>query len=82
MVLHGKRDRENAGLRTDSATAPFATILLILLLLSLAALLNFHISSIDVYGAYLQAEPITRDIFCPPTYGLDVPKRGLENYPS
>jgi hypothetical protein len=51
------------------------------LLLSLAKLLNFRLSSIDISGAYLQADPITRDIFVP-TYGLDVPKRGLENSPS
>ena len=45
MVPHGNRDREKAGLRTDSATAQFAAIRL---LLSLAVLLNFRLSSIDI----------------------------------
>jgi hypothetical protein len=65
MVPNGNRDREKAGLRTDSATAQFGTIRL---LLSLAVLLKLRLSSIDISGAYLQAEPLTRDIFVrPPT---------------
>jgi Reverse transcriptase (RNA-dependent DNA polymerase) len=60
MVPHGNRDLEKDGLRTDSATAQFGTIRL---LLSLAVLLKLRVSSIDISGAYLQAEPLTRDIF-------------------
>jgi hypothetical protein len=70
MVPHGNRDREKAGLRTDSATAQFAAIRL---LLSLAVLLNFRLSSIDISGAYLQADPITRDIFVRPPTGWTSP---------
>jgi Reverse transcriptase (RNA-dependent DNA polymerase) len=70
MVPHGNRDREKAGLRTDSATAQFAAIRL---LLSLAVLLNFRLFSIDISGAYLQADPITRDIFVRPPTGWTSP---------
>ena len=70
MVPHGNRDREKAGLRTDSATAQFAAIRL---LLSLAVLLNFRLSSIDISGAYLQADPLTRDIFVRPPTGWTSP---------
>jgi hypothetical protein len=63
MVPRGNRDREKEGLRTDSATAQFAAIRL---LLSLAVLLHFRLSSIDISGAYLQADPLTRDIFVRP----------------
>jgi Reverse transcriptase (RNA-dependent DNA polymerase) len=66
MVPHGNRDREKAGLRTDSSTAQFGTIRL---LLSLTVLLNLRLSSIDISGAYLQAEPLTRDIFVRPPPG-------------
>jgi hypothetical protein len=59
MVPHEKRYPEKGG-RTDSATAQFAAIRL---LLSLAVLLNFRLSSVDMYWAYLQADPIARDIF-------------------
>jgi hypothetical protein len=48
IVPHGNRDREKTGLRTDSATAQFAAICL---LLSLSVLLYFHLSSIDISGA-------------------------------
>jgi hypothetical protein len=70
MVPHGNRDREKAGLRTNFATAQFAEIRL---LLSLAVLLNFRLSSIDISGAYLQADPITRDIFVRPPTGWTYP---------
>jgi Reverse transcriptase (RNA-dependent DNA polymerase) len=51
--------------QTDSATAQFAAIRLFL---SLAVLLNLRLSSIDMYGAYLQADPRTRDIFVRPPF--------------
>jgi hypothetical protein len=70
MVPHGNRDREKAGLRTDSATAQFAAIRL---LLSLAVLLQLRLSSIDISGAYLQADPLTRDIFVRPPTGWTPP---------
>jgi hypothetical protein len=66
MVSHGNRDREKVGLRTDSSTAPFGTIRL---LLSFSVLLKLRFSSINIYGAYLQAEPPTRDIFVRPHPG-------------
>jgi hypothetical protein len=66
MVPHGNRDREKVGLRTDSSTAPFGTIRL---LLSFYVLLKLRLSSINIYGAYLQAEPPTRDIFVRPHPG-------------
>ena len=70
MVPHGNRDREKTGLRTDSATAQFAAIRI---LLSLAVLLNFRLSSIDISGAYLQADPLTRDIFVRPPFSWTSP---------
>jgi hypothetical protein len=75
-VPHGSRDREKAGLRTDSATAQFAVIRL---LLSLAVLLKSRLSSIDISCSYLQAGPYNTRNLRPPTYGLDVAKRILEN---
>jgi hypothetical protein len=70
MVPHGNRDREKTGLRTDSATAQFAAIRL---LLSLSVLIDFRLSSIDIYGAYLQADLLTRDIFVRPPFGWTSP---------
>ena len=66
MVYHGNRDREKAGLRTDSATAQFGTIRM---LLSFSVLLKLRLLSLDISGAYLQAEPLTRDIFVRPPPG-------------
>jgi hypothetical protein len=66
MVPHSNRDREKTGLRTDSATAQFAAIRL---LLSLSVLLDFRLSSIDISGACLQAYPLTRDIIVRPPFG-------------
>jgi hypothetical protein len=75
MVPHGNRDREKSGLRTDSATAQFAAILL---LLSLAVLQNFC-SLLSTYLAPTFKQTHYTINFRPPTYGLDIPKRGLEN---
>jgi hypothetical protein len=69
MIPHGNRDREKTGLRTDSVTVQFAVIRL----LSLAVFLNFRLSSIDISGAYLQADPLTRDIFVRPPLGWTSP---------
>jgi hypothetical protein len=66
MIPHGNQDRVKAGPRTDSVTALFGTIRL---LLSLDVLLKLRISSIDIYGAYLQAASLTWDIFVPPPPG-------------
>jgi hypothetical protein len=66
MVPHGNRDREKDGILTDSATAQFCSIRL---LLSLAVLLKFRLSSLDISGAYLQAGPIQRDIYVRPPPG-------------
>jgi Reverse transcriptase (RNA-dependent DNA polymerase) len=65
MVPHGNRYREETGLRTDSATVQFDSIRLLIL----AVFLNFRLSSIDISGAYLQADPHTRDIFVRPPFG-------------
>jgi hypothetical protein len=62
-VPHGNRDRAKEGLRTDSATAQFPVISLIL---SLAVLFQFSISSLDISGAYLQAGPLQRDVYIRP----------------
>jgi hypothetical protein len=70
LVPHGHRDREKEGLRTDSSTAQFPTIRL---LLSLAVLYRFSLSSIDISGAYLQAGPLPRLVFIRPPRGWDSP---------
>jgi Reverse transcriptase (RNA-dependent DNA polymerase) len=66
MVPHGNRDREKDGLRTDSATAQFCVIRLVL---SIAVTLKLRLSSLDISGAYLQAGPLQRDINVRPPPG-------------
>jgi hypothetical protein len=55
LVPHGNRDRETEGLRTDSATAQFAAIRL---LLSLAVLLHFCHALRDLSSGYLSSPKI------------------------
>lgn len=53
LVPHGNRDKEKNDLRSDSATAQFPAIRL---LLSLTVLLQFSFAALDIKLAYLQAE--------------------------
>ena len=66
LVPHGNRDAEKESVRTDSSTARFACIRL---LLSLATILHFTIASLDISAAYLQAGALGRDIYMRPPKG-------------
>ena len=66
LVPHGNRDAEKESLRTDSSTAQFPVIRLVL---SLATILRFAVSTIDITGAYLQAGEIKREIYMRPPRG-------------
>ena len=66
LVPHGSKDAEMESLRTDSSTAQFPVIRLVL---SLATILRFAVSSIDITGAYIQAGEIQRDIYMRPPRG-------------
>lgn len=63
LVPHGNRDKDKDSIRSDSSTAQF---LCIRILLSLATLFKFYISSIDISAAYLQAGPLKRDVYMRP----------------
>ena len=68
LVPHGNRDAEKDSVRTDSATAQFPVIRI---LLSLATILRLKISAIDIRGAYLQAGELKRDIYMKPPRGWE-----------
>lgn len=63
LVLHGHRDRDRYSALRDSASAD---LLIIHLILSLATLLDFNLVTEDVKGAYMQSDPIRRDLFFRP----------------
>jgi hypothetical protein len=63
IVLHGNEDKEKDDLRKNMQAASFTSIST---LLSLVAIYNLHIASIDVKGAYLQSGRCRRDIFVRP----------------
>jgi len=63
IVPHGNKDLEKDDIRSDSSTAQFAVIRL---LLFLTVFLGFRLGTVDVKGAYLQSGPITRDIYVRP----------------
>ena len=66
LVLHGNRDSDKDSVRTDSSTAQFGCIRL---LLSVATIFQFAIASLDISGAYLQAGDLGRDIYMRPPKG-------------
>ena len=63
LVPHGNRDRDKDILRTDSSTAQFPDISLVL---SLAALHGFVLATLDIEGAYLQSGLLNREIYMRP----------------
>lgn len=63
LVLHGNRDRDRYSVRRDSASADLSIVRLIILL---AIILGFEISTADVKGAYMQSGPIQREIYVRP----------------
>ena len=66
MVPHRNPDRDKDSVRKDSATAQFPVIRLVL---SIAAVLNMVIATIDIKGAYLQGGYLSRDIYVRPPKG-------------
>ena len=66
MAPHGNRDRDKESVRKDSATTQFPVIRLVL---SIAAVLNMVIATIDIKGAYLQGGYLSRDIYVRPPKG-------------
>lgn len=66
LVPHGNRDKEKEFIRSDSATAQFPVIRTVL---STAAILRLSLATIDIKGAYLQGEHLTRDIYMRPPRG-------------
>ena len=66
LVSHGNRDAEKQSLRSDSSTAQFPCIRV---LLSLAVLFHFELASLDIAAAYLQAGMLERDIYMRPPRG-------------
>ena len=63
LVPHGNKDVEKDNIRSDSSSAQF---LAIRILLSLTTLFQFFISSVDFTAAYLQTGPLKRDIYMRP----------------
>lgn len=64
---HGNRDKMKGKIRKDSVSDRFDVIML---LLSMATILGFHIGCIDIKSAYLQSGPIKRTIYVRPPRGL------------
>lgn len=70
LVPHGNRDKDKDKVRKDSATAQFCVIRIVL---SIAALFNFPIASIDIKSAYLQGGTLPRDVYMRPPKGWSQP---------
>ena len=66
LVPYRNTDAKKESLRTDSSTAQSPVIRLFL---SLATILLFAVSTIDITGAYLQAGDIKREIYMRPPRG-------------
>ena len=66
LVPHGNRDAEKQSLRSDSSTAQFPCIRV---LLSLSVLFHFELASLDMAAAYLQAGMLEREIYMRPPRG-------------
>ena len=66
LVSHGNRDADKQSLRSDSSTAQFSCIRV---LLFLAVLSQFDLASLDIAAAYLQAGTLKRDIYMRPPRG-------------
>lgn len=73
LCPHGNHDDEKDSVRKDSATAQFDVIRL---LCSIATILGFKLSCLDIKGAYLQSRPIQRDIYVRPPPELQM-KRSI-----
>ena len=69
LCPHGNHDNEKDSVRKDSATAQFDVIRL---LCSIATILRFKLSCLDIKGAYLQSGPIQRDIYVRPPHELQM----------
>ena len=68
-VIRGDLDKEKGELRTDSTTTDFNAIRLVL---TIAALHGLDVASLDVTGAFFQADEAPRQLFCypPPEAGM------------
>lgn len=63
LVPHGNRDAEKDSIRSDSSTAQ---LLCIRVILALATLFQFFLSTVDISAAYLQSGERKRDIYMRP----------------
>lgn len=70
LCPHGNQDKQKGKIREDSAYAGFVVTHL---LLTLASAMNFRLGSAGVQEAYLQSEPINRDLNVrpPPEIGCE-----------
>lgn len=59
IVVHGSRDTDRDLVRSDSAAAE---MLIIRMVISLEAILNFYMATADIKGAYMESGPIQRDV--------------------
>lgn len=66
LVSHGNRDKEKDYIRKDSATAQFPIIRVVL---SLVAVLQLSVATIDIKKAYMQGGYLSRDIYMRPPKG-------------
>ena len=66
LVPHGNRDKDKDSIRSDSSTAQFHIIRIVL---SIAAILSLKLATIDIKSAYLQGEDLPRDIYIRPPKG-------------
>ena len=70
LVPHGNKDRDKESLRTDSATAQFPIIRIVI---STSVILGFKLAFIDIKSAYLQAGDLPRLIYVKPPPGWAPP---------
>lgn len=63
IVVHGNRDDDKDLVRSDSAAAD---MMIVILVISLAAILGFNLATADIKGAYMQSGPIRREVYLRP----------------
>ena len=66
LVPQGSRDKNKESIRSDSSSAQFAVIRIVL---SIAAILSLNLATIDIKSAFLQSEDLGRDIYMRPPRG-------------
>lgn len=70
-VPHRNRDKDKDGTRKDSETASF---IITRFVFALVAVSGFRLSSIDVSGAYFQADNLNRDVYMLPPCSWNEPR--------